>query len=68
MYFDPRGKAPITLLELGLYARSGKLIVCCPEGFWRRGNVQIVTQRYGVEMVPTLENLIERVSSILNPL
>lgn len=51
MYFDPATKSPITLLELGLFAGSGKLIVCCPEGFWRRGNVDIVCTRYGVIQV-----------------
>lgn len=56
MYFAPGTKAPITLLEYGLYARvSGrlrdathKLIVCCPDGFWRKGNVEMVAARYGV--------------------
>jgi hypothetical protein len=33
MYFAPVTQAPITLLELGLLARSGKLVVCCPAGF-----------------------------------
>ena len=36
MYFAPTEPSPITLLELGLFARSGKLVVCCPTGFWRR--------------------------------
>lgn len=53
MYFDPSTKAPITLLELGLFARSGKVTVCCPDGFWRKGNVEIVCARYGVPIVPT---------------
>ena len=48
MYFDPNTKSPISLLELGLYASSKKLIVCCPDGFYRKGNVQIVCQRYGL--------------------
>jgi hypothetical protein len=39
-YFDPATRSPITLLELGLYARSGKFLVCCPAGFWRKGNVE----------------------------
>ena len=33
MYFEPDTKSPVSLLELGLFARSGKMIVCCPEGF-----------------------------------
>ena|ERR1700733_6944284 len=55
MYFDPATKSPITLLELGLYAHSGKMIVCCPEGFWRKGNVDIVCKRYDVMQVDSIE-------------
>jgi hypothetical protein len=61
MYFAPDTKAPITLLELGLVARSGKLLVCCPPGFWRRGNVQVVCARYGVPLVDELAGLIQSV-------
>ena len=58
MYFAPTTKAPITLLELGLFAKSGKVVVCCADGFWRRGNVEITCARYGVQMVPTLDDLL----------
>ncbi|KAJ7619795.1 hypothetical protein DFH06DRAFT_1235054 [Mycena polygramma] len=61
LFFHPDTKAPISLLELGLYAASGKMIVCCPEGFYRRGNVQIVCDRFGIELVDTMEQLTERV-------
>jgi hypothetical protein len=61
MYFQPEGKAPISLLELGLYAKGGKMVVCCPKGYWRRGNVQIVCQRYGVLLVETLGELVREV-------
>lgn len=57
-YFDPATKAPITLLELGLAARSGTAIVCCPEGFWRRGNVEVVCARFGIILVSDLPALI----------
>jgi len=57
MYFDPPTKAPVTLLELGLLARSGKLLVCCPEGFWRKGNVDVVCARFGIEQARSLEEL-----------
>lgn len=57
MYFDPKTKSPISLLELGLFARSGKLLVCCPEGFWRKGNVDIVCQRYGIKQFQNLEEV-----------
>jgi hypothetical protein len=58
MHFAPETKSPISLLELGLHARSGRMIVSCPPGFWRRGNVEIVCDRYGVTLVTSLEELI----------
>lgn len=50
MYLAPSTKSPISLLELGLYANSGKLIVCCPKDFWRRGNVEMVCNRYNIPL------------------
>jgi hypothetical protein len=58
MYFAPGTRSPVTLLELGLFARSGKLLVCCPEGFWRKGNVEVVCARYGVPLVNELAELV----------
>jgi hypothetical protein len=57
LFFQPGTMSPISLLELGLHAASKKVIVCCPDGFWRRGNVQIVCMRYGLEIVDTFEDL-----------
>ncbi|KAI1827058.1 hypothetical protein F4861DRAFT_467192 [Xylaria intraflava] len=57
VYFHPVTKAPISLLELGLCARTGKVIVVCPEGYWKRGNVQIVCERYGIQMVEDVHGL-----------
>ncbi len=57
MYLAPGTQSPISLLELGLYARSGRLVVLAPEGFWRKGNVDITAQRYGVRRVSSLEQL-----------
>lgn len=59
-YFAPDTKAPISLLELGLYARAGRAIVCCPEGYWRKGNVDIVCARHGVDQVADLDALVAR--------
>ncbi|KAL4892752.1 hypothetical protein BDV59DRAFT_202493 [Aspergillus ambiguus] len=42
IYFHPATQASISLLELGLCARvPGKAIIVCPEGYWKRGNVEI---------------------------
>src|ERR1039458_9978904 len=59
IYFDPKTQSPITLLELGLHAKEGKLVVCCPEGFWKKGNVDIVCKKYKIKQVDTLDELIE---------
>jgi hypothetical protein len=62
IYFHPATQAPVSLLELGLCARvPGKAIVVCPEGYWKRGNVQIVCETYGVEMVDNVDALREAI-------
>jgi hypothetical protein len=48
LWFDPKTKSPISLLELGLHAQDEKMVVYCPEGFWRKGNVDIVCERHGI--------------------
>ncbi|CAP86471.1 hypothetical protein EN45_051570 [Penicillium chrysogenum] len=62
IYFHPATQAPISLLEFGLCARvPGKAIIVCPEGYWKRGNVQIACKKYGIEMVNDDDGLREAV-------
>jgi hypothetical protein len=42
-------------------ANPEKLIVCCPDGFWRKGNVDVICARYGVRQVSTVDELISAV-------
>jgi len=44
-YFSPGTRSPVTLLELGLFAHEN-IFVCCPDGYWRKGNVEIVMSWY----------------------
>lgn len=44
----PGSKSPISLLELGLYAESGKIIVHCPESFYRYTNVEETCCKYAI--------------------
>lgn len=67
MYFDPRTRAPVTLLELGLNAASGRLVVGCPDGFWRKGNVEIVCHRYDIPLLASLDDLAATVREPLQP-
>ena len=58
MYLDPETKSPISLLELGIHAQSGKLLVCCPDGFYRKGNVDVVCAKYNIPQYDTIEELV----------
>jgi len=65
VYFDPTTKSPITLLELGILAKTPeKVLVCCPEGFWRKGNVDIVCKRYGISQVETPELFYDAIKAL----
>lgn len=57
-YFAPGTMSPITLLELGTQvSRGNRIVVCCPDGFWRKGNIDIVCSRHRIKMVDTIEEM-----------
>jgi Nucleoside 2-deoxyribosyltransferase like len=58
MFFAANTKSPISLLEFGLYAQSGKMRVVCEDDFWRKGNVDVVCQRYKVKQYKSLKELL----------
>jgi hypothetical protein len=62
-YFAPETKSPISMMELGLLAQSGKLMVCCPQGFWRKGNIDVVCERYKIKQVSTILEIVEEIKS-----
>jgi hypothetical protein len=68
LYFDPETKSPISLLELGLFARDYKIVVCCPDGFWRKGNVRIVCERAKIPLIHNKEKLLESLDLALSSL
>ena len=41
-------KSPISLLEMGLYANTGKLIVFCTPNFYRWDNVRLTCEKYHI--------------------
>jgi hypothetical protein len=61
MYFVPETKSPISLLELGKYVGTN-MVVCCPEGFWRKGNVDIMCTRHDT---PLFNNFDAAVGALL---
>lgn len=56
IFLDHTTLSPITLCELGLYASSGKVVVCCHEDFHRSGNVHMVCEKY---KIPLTQNFAE---------
>ena len=62
-WFSPDTKSPISLLEFGKFADSGKMLVCCPTGFWNKGNVDIVCERYGIPNYETLDELLKDIQN-----
>jgi len=65
MRFEASSLAPVTLLELGLYATSGKLLVSCAPEFWKKGNVDILCQRYGIPMFESIQEVMDHLNSLL---
>lgn len=62
VYFGAATDAPVSLLEFGLCARSGKaVVVACEDGYRKQGNVEIVARRYGVEMATDVNELADAV-------
>jgi hypothetical protein len=57
VYFDPATKSPVSLLELGAF--HNKAIVICPQGFWRKGNVDIFCEEFNVKQAPDLKSAVE---------
>lgn len=66
MYFSPETKSPISLLELGLNAANKKMIVCCPDGFWRKGNVDVVCSRMGIPLFTDMKSAIGALKTKIN--
>lgn len=75
-YFQPETLSPITLMELGhrlaAHPDPATTLVCCPEGFWRRGNIEILLARYGQgRPLASLDDLVaqacDRLSAALSP-
>lgn len=73
-YFAPDSLSPITLAELGMtlaklndeWSRKKKeVVICCPDGFWRQGNVEIMAHRECLKIFrdyeEAVQNLIEKI-------
>lgn len=57
----PGSKSPVTMAEFGLCCalKPRSTIVCCPEGFWRKGNIDIMGERYGIPVYQSLPEAVK---------
>jgi len=63
MYFAPGTKSPISLLEFGMYAKSGKMVVVCSDNFWRKGNIDIVCNKYNIQQFNNLSETVKHLKT-----
>ena len=59
MHILGSSKSPISLLEMGLHAKDGKMTVICEEDFYRYDNVRITCDYYGVPMYNDLASFLK---------
>ena len=59
MYILGSSKSPISLLEMGLHAKDGKMTVICEVDFYRYDNVRITCDYYGVPMYNDLDSFLK---------
>lgn len=55
---EPETLSPISLLELGRFSTK-KIFVICPEGFWRKGNIDIFCNRYNIPLFDNFDDFKE---------
>lgn len=67
LYFVPETKSPISLMELGLFANKKKFILCCPDGFWRKGNVEFIAKKFKIKVHNDLDSAIKALKKELFP-
>jgi hypothetical protein len=65
MHFEETSKSPISLMELGYLGKSRRIIVSCPTGFYRRGNVEIFCTRNRIPLHDNLQSALGAVSTFL---
>lgn len=58
IYLQPGTHSPISLFEFGKYLTSGKVVMICPEGFWRKANVDYECATYGVPQFDSVDEAI----------
>ena len=68
----PDSKSPVTMLEIGYMAGMQKhpghknVFICCPNGFYRKGNIEIVCERHGFNLYEDEDEMFEQIIKIIS--
>jgi len=61
MYLSQESEASVSLVELGISAERGNIIVCCLDGFWCKRLVDVICHRHQLTAVPDLSAMIDAI-------
>ncbi len=63
LYFHPETLSPISLMELGIcsVAKPNQTVVCAPEGFWRKGNIEVICNRNHIKLLDNIADLVKEI-------
>lgn len=61
--FLPNSKSPITLFEFGKHYWDN-VIVCCPDEFYRSGNIHVICEREQINLVKSQDELLTFIKEI----
>jgi hypothetical protein len=58
IHYEPGSTSQISLLEHGLFWHQN-MYIHCPEGFSRKGNIDIVCEEFKIPMLENLDDILE---------
>jgi len=61
--FLPDSKSPITLFEFGKHYMDN-IVVCCPDEFYRSGNIHVICEREQINLVKSQDELLTFIKEV----
>ena len=66
VYYIPAGTmSRITLLEIGLFCKDQPHVICCPEGFDRKGNIDVTSEYFDFNLVHSYEEMVKYIKEYI---
>ena len=65
-HIDPKTLSPITFGEFCAFYKKGNIIISCPKGWWRRGNIEVMCDRAGIKLFDNLSDAINELIIKIN--